>query len=318
MLASSTCAGFVVALFNPLDCLRIRWQIASADVQVKSLGQTRYALQVVSREGLVKGLWAPGVGSNAAACFLARGIGLGAYPSLRDGLQGLTAGGGDADATANAHTGGNHANANNANGNGGGGGGQKKGGGTMFLAGLLAGGVGYGLANPLWLMKTQLQGALGAGRPPPYGGSGARGLWEVARGQGGIAALYRGAPMLVVRGALMNSGNTLGYDGTKTLSAAYGVLEDGPVLHVAGSVASAFCASSFSVPADVVLTRYHTSPRGTYPSPLACASGMWRAEGPAVFVRGWLALFGRQAPLYVVFLPLYEQMRRLLGLGYLK
>eukprot|EP00947_MAST-08B_sp_MAST-8B-sp1_P004227 g4227.t1 len=280
MLASSTCAGFVVALFNPLDCLRIRWQIASADVQVKSLGQTRYALQVVSREGLVKG--------------------------------------GDADATANAHTGGNHANANSANANGGGGGGQKKGGGTMFLAGLLAGGVGYGLANPLWLMKTQLQGALGAGRPPPYGGSGARGLWEVARGQGGIAALYRGAPMLVVRGALMNSGNTLGYDGTKTLSAAYGVLEDGPVLHVAGSVASAFCASSFSVPADVVLTRYQTSPRGTYASPLACASSMWRAEGPAVFVRGWLALFGRQAPLYVVFLPLYEQMRRLLGLGYLK
>ena len=42
------------------------------------------------------------------------------------------------------------------------------------------------------------------------------------------------------------------------------------------------------------------------------------SAGPSTFYRGWTALFVRVAPLYVIYLPVYEQVRvRVFGLGYM-
>ena len=37
-----------------------------------------------------------------------------------------------------------------------------------------------------------------------------------------------------------------------------------------------------------------------------------------VFMRGWVPLFMRVAPLYVLWLPAFEQVRSAFGLGYMK
>ena len=48
-----------------------------------------------------------------------------------------------------------------------------------------------------------------------------------------------------------------------------------------------------------------------------CAVSMAREGGMRVFFKGWVPLFARVAPLYVFYLPLYEQVRRLFGLEYM-
>ena len=96
--------------------------------------------------------------------------------------------------------------------------------------------------------------------------------------------------------------------------------EEGFGLHVFSSVVAAFLSSTLSVPADVVLTRYQASTEmgRSYPGGvLQCATVLYRESGVLGFFRGWVPLFMRVAPLYVCYLPLYEQLRRALGLGYL-
>lgn len=123
----------------------------------------------------MRGLWLPGVGCNAVGAALSRGIGMGCYPTVRDYIVGPDG---------------------------------EKGGGAMFLAGLISGGVGYGLSTPLWQLKTILQAGV-----ETKGGlyrNGLHGLRSILQ-TSGIRGLYRGMSALVVRGALMNAGNTLGY-----------------------------------------------------------------------------------------------------------
>ena len=193
---------------------------------------------------------------------------------------------------------------------------------TMFLAGLLSGGIGYGMSTPAWGVKTRLQAS--AGRDPPLYRTGAHGVVHIARTEG-LRALYRGASALILRGALMNAGNTLGYDGAKTFARAR-QWEESPVLHVGASIVAAFLSCTLSCPADLVMTRYQAAPvaggdaaarasRGV----VAFASEMLREEGPAAFYRGWTALFVRVAPLYILYLPIYEQVRvRVFGLDYMR
>ena len=85
-----------------------------------------------------------------------------------------------------------------------------------------AGALGYGISCPLWQMKTRLQAEAGllaadgktmatgrrAGLPRLYANT-ADGLRYIVRNDG-VANLYRGTTPLMVRGALMNAGNTLG------------------------------------------------------------------------------------------------------------
>ena len=40
-------------------------------------------------------------------------------------------------------------------------------------------------------------------------------------------------------------------------------------------------------------------------------------HGVSVFLRGWTPFFLRSSPVIITGMPLYEQVRRLLGLGYM-
>lgn len=276
---------------------------------------------MLKSEGLLRGLWLPGVGCNAVAAAICRGIGTGTYPAVRDWIVGP--GGARTEQAA-----------------------------QMFIAGLGAGAVGYGVSTPFWVMKSRLQAGMEGKQHHKSSLEGLRSIWHTA----GLAGLYRGAGVLMVRGAMMNSGTTLGqsrarvkhrarglpsflltllrvavclwgahscptagYDWIKAYNREHGILSDGPKLHVVGSIVAAFLASTFSAPADVVMSRYQAAAEmgREYSSTVDCMRAMIREEGPAVFFRGWTPLFSRVAPLYILFLPAYEQVRRLLGLDYM-
>ena len=283
--AAGFAGGLSVAIMNPLDTLKVRYQVATAPS-----GMRGFAGQIVRQEGLWRGLWVPGVGANFGAICVSSVGRVGCYPYVRDGLLNAV--------------------------------GLEKNAGVMFVAGLLAGAVGYLVSSPVYQVKTLAQAEAGllengvfatgasSGKAPRYA-SLVQGLGTLRRD----GHLWRGAGALVVRGALLSAGMQVGYDGFKTWAKRRGVLEDGPVLHglaaCAGGVGAGVCAT----PADVVMTRYQAS--STYRSAFGAAADILRKDGVLAFYRGFTPFVVRLGPVFLISLPLTEQIRRLAGLGYL-
>ena len=283
--AAGFAGGLSVAIMNPLDTLKVRYQVST-----EPGGMRGFAGQILRREGLWRGLWLPGVGANFGAICVSSVGRVGCYPYVRDGLLNAV--------------------------------GLEKNAGVMFVAGLLAGAVGYLVSSPVYQVKTLAQAEAGLvengvfatgaslGKAPRYA-SLVQGLGTLKRD----GHLWRGAGALVVRGALLSAGMQVGYDGFKTWAKRRGMLEDGPVLHglaaCAGGVGAGVCAT----PADVVMTRYQAS--STYRSAFGAAADILRKDGVLAFYRGFTPFVVRLGPVFLISLPLTEQIRRLAGLGYL-
>mmetsp|Transcript_2540 Transcript_2540/g.4966 ORF Transcript_2540/g.4966 Transcript_2540/m.4966 type:complete len:307 (-) Transcript_2540:105-1025(-) len=295
-LAAGTLSGCsVVMTFNPLDCLRIRWQV-SKHSQADSLWS--FSRQIIKTEGFWGGLWRPGLLSNGASASVSVGTRLGSYELIRDSII-----------SQMGHQG-KHPT-------------------VMWFSGLIPGLVGYWVSTPLWQVKTRIQAEAGvlkdgiyvtgarAGKPPEMTNL-IEGLAFIIKNEG-FVKLYRGATALMFRGGMMSSGQFLGYDWTKTNAKAAGLLQEGPVLHVLASTVAAFLSTTFAAPFDIVFTRMQAAPTlGIhYDGVLDCARAMVREEGVMVFYRGWTVFFSRVAPVFTVMMPLWEQTRRLFGLNYM-
>jgi hypothetical protein len=245
----------------------------------------RYTYSIVAKEGFVAGLWRPGVLATMLSVGTSSSIRMSMYPYLRDLV--LT----DP---------------------------KRKTAGAMFGTGLLAGGIAYWISCPFFQTKTKMQASLL--QPGTEGTSCALRCLQQIWHDGGAAALFRGCGPLVVKGALFTAGQTLGYDGTKTaLAQRTKIMQDGPALQSLGSLVAAFFATLFSAPADVIMTRYQAAPQlgMRYRAPIDCLKQVVSNDGVQVLFRGWLPNFARIAPASLLFHPLYEQVRLLMGLNYL-
>eukprot|EP00435_Cladocopium_sp_Y103_P029284 s1487_g7.t1 len=208
------------AIFNPMDCLRIRWQVSrGTETHFMSFAQ-----QLLRSEGLWRALWRPGLPVNMCAVAVSQGLRMGLYPTARDTLQLL-------------------APSKNS-----------KSGASMLGAGLAAGSVAYFIGAPFWLVKTRLQAAqqfIAEGRKTP-----ALAFAEVYPDARSDQKRFRCSP-LIARGALLTAGQMLGYDGTKTIARECG-FADAPAVHVTAATVAGFSAASLSAPADTVLTQYQS------------------------------------------------------------
>ena len=174
--AAGFAGGLSVAIMNPLDTLKVRYQVATDPGAMRG-----FAGQILRREGLWRGLWLPGVGANFGAICVSSVGRVGCYPYVRDGLLNAV--------------------------------GLEKNAGVMFVAGLLAGAVGYLVSSPVYQVKTLAQAEAGllengvfatgasVGKAPRYA-SLVQGLGTLKRD----GHLWRGAGALVVRGALLSAG----------------------------------------------------------------------------------------------------------------
>ena len=280
---------------NPLDTVRIRWQVSQKAYTEKSVRS--FGARVIAEEGLVTGLWLPAIGTNAAFCSIAVGIRLGLYPTIRDTICASI---------------------------------DSKSPGVMFASGLVSGACAYFCGSPLYMMKNRLQSEAGLksadgiyltgvrnGKAPSYR-NGAHGLVSIAKSEG-ILGLWRGSGVLVARGATLNSSQLTGYDGTKRFCKANGLLEDGTALHVTASVVGALFLTTCVMPLDVLLTRYQTAQNVAgkdFAGPLSCAAQLFRDEGPRVFFRGWGPMFCRMLPSSLVTFLLYENIRSAAGIEF--
>ncbi|KNC80070.1 hypothetical protein SARC_07558 [Sphaeroforma arctica JP610] len=201
---------------------------------------------------------------------------------------------------------------------------------SMFVAGLGVGAFAFMMGMPFYNAKTLLQAEAGLVDAHGCLTSGARKgharqyrhlgqvLTQVYRSQG-TSGLFRGLTPGVARGSLLSAGQTTSYDYTKTYILRHELMEQGPVMHVLCSVIAAFCAATLCAPADLVGSRWQTAPLmgRKYTSLVHCVTSLAKEEGVLVFYRGWSALFIRLAPVFCVSVPLYEELRNRLGIGYM-
>ena len=190
--------------------------------------------------------------------------------------------------------------------------GGKSNSGTAFAAGLCTGALSNWAACPLFLAKTRIQAAAGVGVVDK---SLIAELGSVQR-IGGFTGHYAGGQALLMRGGCIAGGNMWGYDFGKRKLKAQGYRE-GPAMHCTCSVFSAITASVMAAPADLVLNRYHAA-LGSRAAYCRWASACSRVS--TVCSRSSVASEPTSSRWRLLSLapPLYEQFRRLAGLGYLK
>jgi hypothetical protein len=80
--ASCVTGASVIAITNPLDCLKQRWQISRSPQTFLS-----FTSDILRCEGLFRGLWLHGLATNCIACTVSVGCRMGLYPLLRDALS---------------------------------------------------------------------------------------------------------------------------------------------------------------------------------------------------------------------------------------
>jgi hypothetical protein len=65
----------VIAITNPLDCLKQRWQRSRTSQKFPA-----FVSEILRTEGLFRGLWLHGLATNCLACALSVGCRMGLYP----------------------------------------------------------------------------------------------------------------------------------------------------------------------------------------------------------------------------------------------
>lgn len=296
--ASCFTGATVIALTNPLDCLKQRWQV---EPPASGAGLLSFSKKIIDTEGLIGGLWRPGLLSNMCACTISVGTRLGLYPMLRDALR-------PPDSSRQSSP-------------------------LMMMASGLAGGaLGYIMSAPFFAASRIAQaevglvgadgvyttGALAGQKPTVPSNLGLATLGHLHATKG-FLGLWRGSEVLVARGALMSATQLTTYDWTKRrLKADFGAV-DGPALHIGSSFAASLTLTTAICPLDVTYTRFLVDSGGGGPTtPLGSAQALVAEGGAAALFRGWIPLWARFLPSSVLTFVIYEQSRRILLGKYLE
>ena len=228
-------------------------------------------------EGGVVALWRPGLAATVARELVYSGCTKGLYPIVRDAISGPNAEPTLPQRVAAAS-------------------------GTGFL-----GSIG---ANALDVVKIrQFDGR--------YAGGGLLGaLGEIAREEGLVRGLLvRGASASAPRGAAIAVGEVTTYDQTKATLRAAGYA-DGFGLHVVVSLITGLVATTVAAPFDLLKSRVMASnnPADGF---AAVLMRLLREEGALSLFNGWWPTYCRLGPHAILTFPLFEAMRRAMGLEYL-
>lgn len=183
-----------------------------------------------------------------------------------------------------------------------------------ILAGFFSGGVGSAIANPTDLVKIRFQ-ARRPDQPKIYKNT-LDAFVSIYRADG-LRGLYKGVGPTTLRAAVLTSAQLSSYDHTKVILRRMNILPDGPYIHLLASIVSGLVTTTATSPVDVIKTRVMNAPIGAYTGPVDCFMKLIRNEGPAALFRGWVPNYLRLGPHFIISLPLYEQIRALLGAGYL-
>lgn len=198
-VSAGATACLTSSLYNPLDCLRVRWQVLPSSDPISNDGAMVFARRILRTEGLVEGLWKPGLTANALAMSSSAALRFGYYETFRDKLGQID--GEQSDVMDN---------------------GAEKRGSHMIFAGLSCGAMAYFVTAPFHLSKTIIQaekGLIGSNGlyingakagTVPYANEGVISLISNIIRDNGFRGLWKGCLPLSMRGALFTCGQMYG------------------------------------------------------------------------------------------------------------
>lgn len=306
VLAGGLAAAIGETVFFPLEVIKIRLQAAHSTSQQGSHAAKNGLVAELRKllDGASLLAWAatPGVVAGVLRAVVYHGLRLGLFPPVKRALSALLAAYQGPDATLSL--------------------------GAKIFIGVVCGGLGSALCNPLDLAKARL-----AADPKRHANSLAC-VTHIARDEGGPLALWRGGGATTVRAACGSGAQLATYDAIKrkaaalvaahwpaaTLPALAGLRAWLPIL--VATIASAAAYVTAAAPADLVKTRLMLSGRtgqapgaASYDGPLDCLRKSVRAEGFGVLFCGWGASFARLLPVLLLVIPLLEILRGIFGVG---
>lgn len=294
-LSASLGCAVADTIFNPLEVLKVRRQVAmgsvsgSAPVPASTLALARAAIR---ERGVWRGLWHPGIEATVYRAFTYTGFRIGSYPAVRDAIVNTGAfGGGDAIA-------------------------------ARVAAGAATGAIGSALFNPIDVVRIRMQG------PAPYEST-LVAFATIAKREG-VAGLWRGWGACVARAATLSGAQLATYDTAKRRlrsddPSELSLFKEGPLLHFTASLASGVVAQTVTQPADTIKTLVMASKTDGFGTSLktknvkgawATARALVAKSGPAALYRGFWPAAARQGPVMVIQMPIVEQFRKAMGLEY--
>jgi hypothetical protein len=202
-----------------------------------------------------------------------------------------------------------------------------------ILAGACAGAFGSFLAVPTDRMKIRLQREAGAvdaktgkyttglfsGKAPTYPNNLFLAFHQMFVQEGGIAGMWVGWQPTMVRATFLAGAQLSSYDHSKFLMKKHGIMEDGVPLHVFSSLVAGVATLIATQPLDVMKSRIMAldGEVGAYKGIGDCIKKTFEAEGLQGFYKGSLASYMRFGPHFMLVFPLYERIRKTMGLDYL-
>jgi solute carrier family 25 protein 14/30 len=287
MFAAGLANGFSSCVLNPSDVTKIRLQSPGGPALYPSFAHC--VKQIVIHEG-ASALWRTGLTASMLREATYSSTRMGLYPHVKRQLG-----------TSDSNFAG------------------------KLAAGVVTGGLGSVLANPIDVVKCTIMAEAGARGPDGRFTTGLRAghspTWPSTFA--GLQAVFvegqamRGLSACVSRGMLMAAVQLGTYDHSKHLIKKMGLMEDGPKLHIVSSQISAVCACLVTAPTDFMKTRLMADHTGRYRGLLHCLTDTVRDEGIIALWRGAFPTFLRLGPHFLMTFPIYEAVRKWLGLGYL-
>mmetsp|Transcript_106092 Transcript_106092/g.242897 ORF Transcript_106092/g.242897 Transcript_106092/m.242897 type:complete len:297 (+) Transcript_106092:1-891(+) len=283
ILAAGIGCAVADSALNPLEVTKIKLQLQVVGHPVYQTGMFSCMRQCAVEDGVLRGLYMPGLTATLIRAMTYTAFRVGAYPTVRDRVAP-----GDPDSLP-----------------------------TKLLSGAATGGMASAVFCPVDMVRIRLQADSGTagcdgvlrtglrrGRRPRYSGA-----WDALRkiGVGGAPDLYRGATVTIIRAAMLSSSQLGSYDATKSGLRGMG-WEEGPQQHFMASLISGMIAQTVVQPADTIRS-FLMNGRHT----LWGVGENVRAEGLLWLYRGYWAGISRQGPIMVLQMPLVEQIRQLLG-----
>jgi len=133
----------------------------------------------------------------------------------------------------------------------------------------------------------------------------------------GMMGFYKGIQANVMRACVLNATKMGCYDIIKQKVKETGMIREGLPLQFVSAFSSGFFMTVTVAPFDIIRTRLMNQPTDAklYNGFVDCAMKIFRNEGPLGFYKGFFPIWGRFAPTTCLQLVIFEQLRKMSGLG---
>ena len=265
------------AILNPMDVAKTRMQAENIKHELKVKTTLLDNFKILYRGGGLVGLWMPGLKASMLRDMCSSGLRAGFYVPVRNHYNELL-----------------HEDGQSVR--------------VKILAAITTGTMGALLANPLDVIKIRLM--INPATYPTI-----RGAFPTIINAEGVKALYKGLLPSCLRGATVAVGEYDAYDISKQVLKNHFHMPDGKVVHIISSLIAGLTATTLAAPFDVLKTRAMNTMGKPAEGLVYTFIVIVKTEGPMALYRGWLPAYLRLGPHALITLPLFEQLRKLMGLA---